>query len=105
MWKPPELSCQPDGTVAPVVELPIEVAGQSWVHVQDLGWATSDYLQADGTVASIESRRENATVDLAKGGGNSTMLIIVAVIVVLLVAGGGAGGYVWYRRRQTGASV
>ena len=100
-----EVSCQPDGTVALVVELPIEVEGQRWVHLQDLGWAISDYLQADGAVASIQSRRENATVDLAKGGGNSTMLIIVAVIVVLLVAGGGAGGYVWYRRRQTGASV
>ena len=91
--------------MALVVELPIEVEGQRWVNLQDLGWAISDYLQADGAVASIQSRRENAPVDLAKGGGNSTMLIIVAVIVVLLVAGGGAGGYVWYRRRQTGASV
>ena len=97
-----ELSCQPDGTVAAVVELPIEVEGQQWVHVQDLGWATSDYLQADGTVAAIQNRRQNATVELEETGGNTT-LIIVAVVVVLVVAAGGAGGYLWYRRRRRAA--
>jgi len=100
-----EVSCQPDGTVAPVVELPVEVEGQQWVRLQDLGWAMSDYLQVSGTVSRIETRRENAIVELAKGGGSSTIIIIVAVVVVLAVAGGGAAGYVWYRRRRTSAGA
>lgn len=95
----PELSCQPDGTVAPVAELPIEVGGQSWVHAQDLGWATSDYLQAAGTVAAIQSRSEDATVELSGGGGSNTVVIVVAVGVGAAVVIIALGGLAWYRRR------
>lgn len=49
---------------------------------------------------------QNATVDLADTGGISGLLlgVIIGVVVVVILAGG-AAGYVWYRRRQTGASV
>ena len=99
-----ELSCQPDGTLATVIEPPIQIEGQEWAHLEELGWAQGEYLEVDGTVSTIESRRENVTVELAKVDSNTTMIIVI-IVVVLAVGGGGAAGYLWYRRRRapTGA--
>ncbi len=59
----------------------------------------------DFQVQAIPNRRENAIIDLAKGGSSSTLLVVIIGVVVVVVIGGGVGGYLWYRRRQAPSSV
>lgn len=96
-----QLSCQPDGTQAAIVEGPVDVSGQPWIRLQDLGWAPLTYLQFDGQVPTIPHGRVDATVELEKSGLPWLIIIIVAVLVV---AAAGGAGYFWYRRRAAAAT-
>jgi LPXTG-motif cell wall-anchored protein len=57
----------------------------------------------DFQVQAIPNRRENVTIDLAKGGSSSTLLAVIIGVVVVVIIGG--AGYLWYRRRQAPSSV
>jgi hypothetical protein len=92
-----ELSCRPDGTQGAIAEGPVDLNGEAWLRLQDLGWAPVMYLQATGEVPTIPHGRVDAEVDLGKSG--PPWLIIIIVVVVAAVGAGGAG-YLWYRRRS-----
>jgi hypothetical protein len=99
-----QLSCEPDGSAARVIEISGNVQERAWVRLEDLGWAATDFLQATGEASTIPNRRENASIELAKGGSSSTLLVVIIGVVVLVLIGG-TGGYLWYRRRQARPSV
>jgi hypothetical protein len=107
----PVRSCEPPGTSATVVGLPVEVEGRSWVELEGLGWALAagpdggEWVAITGDVVDIPHRRQGITVELEESGGGSAVLIgvIIAVVVAVAVAGG-AGGYLWYRRRSAGVA-
>ena len=92
-----ELTCEPDGTAAPIVEGPLDVSGRAWLRLEGLGWASEEFLQAEGQVGSIPHSRVEATVELESVGGVPWAVIgpVVGVIVLVLLA----GGFLWYRRR------
>jgi hypothetical protein len=58
----------------------------------------------DFQVQAIPNRRQNLTIELAKGGSSSSLLVVIIGVVVVVIIGG-AGGYLWYRRRQARLSV
>jgi hypothetical protein len=97
------LTCEPDGASGAIIEGPTEIDGETWVRVEDLGWATQQYLQLEGTVPHLPHNRIDAEVELEKTG-SSTLIIIIVVVVVLVIAGGAGGGYLWYRRRANSAA-
>jgi hypothetical protein len=68
-----------------------------------LGWASDEFLQAEGQVGSIPHSRVDANVKLEKIGGPPWLLI--GIIVGLVVLGLAGGGYLWYRRRSAAASA
>jgi hypothetical protein len=100
-----QLGCHPDGTTAPLVGDPVEAEGLTWVELEGLGWGSVEFLAAEGEVPSIEHRRQDLSIELAKGGGLSMAVLIPSIVVAaVVIAGGGVAAYWWYRRRQAASS-